>query len=65
MLRALAHVWVATLAYSWLMDVLAVQASLQGEYHRSMAAQEGEAQHAVTPEELQQRAEAVKARLPE
>ena len=53
------------MAYSWLMDVLAVQASLQGEYHRSMAAQEGEAQHAVTPEELQQRAEAVKARLPE
>ena len=45
--------------------MLPVQASLQGEYQRSMAAQEGEAQHAVTQEELQQRAEAVKARLPE
>ena len=55
----------STSACSWLMDVLPVQASLQGEYQRSMAAQEGEAQHAVTQEELQQRAEAVKARLPE
>lgn len=52
-------------AHGWLMDVLAVQASLQGEYQRSMAAQEGGAPHAVTSEELQQRADAVKARLPE
>ena len=65
MLRALTHVWVSTLACSWRLDVLSLQASLQGEYQRSMAAQEGEAQHAVTQEELQQRAEAVKARLPE
>ena len=55
----------STSAHSWRMDVLPVQASLQAEYQRSMAAQEGEAQHAVTQEELQQRAEAVKARLPE